>query len=99
MVLSKRKGTPAGLDQSTEAIQWSQRSTMARCERVVRGESNDGTDREAGRKLQNVPNRRAAESVQALVLVADNANVAGLLGELEQELLLDEVRVLVLVHQ
>ena len=66
---------------------------------VVGREPNHGTRREAARELEDVPNGRATEAVQALVLIADDAKVAGLLGELEQELLLDVVRVLVLVHQ
>jgi hypothetical protein len=51
------------------------------------------------RELEDVPHRGPAEAVQALVLVPDHAQVAALLRELQQELLLDIVSVLVLVHE
>ena len=66
---------------------------------VVGGEFHHGAVREALRELQDVPHRRAAEAVEALVLVAHHAQVAGGAGQLHQQLLLDVVGVLVLVHQ
>ena len=51
---------------------------------IVRVEPDHGTLREAGRKLKDVSNGRPAESVQALVLIADDAKIAGFLGEFEQ---------------
>ena len=42
---------------------------------------------------------RPAEAVQALVLVADDAEVAGRFRQLQEDLLLDVICVLVFVHQ
>ena len=56
---------------------------------IVGRELYDGTAREAGRKLEDVPYRRAPEAVQALVLIADNTDVAGILRQLKKQLFLD----------
>lgn len=66
---------------------------------VVGCEPYDRTAFEAVRKFQDVPYRCAAKPVEALILVADDAEIAGRFGELEQQLLLNIVRVLVLVDQ
>ena len=51
------------------------------------------------RELEDVPDGGAAEAVEALVLVADHADVSAGLGELQEELFLDVVSVLVLIHE
>src|SRR6185295_1195159 len=65
---------------------------------IVRGEPNDGARRESAWKLENVSNGRSAKPIQALVFVTDDAKVASLFGELQQNLLLNVVRVLILIH-
>ena len=50
------------------------------------------------RELQDVANGGAAEAVEGLVLVPDHAEVAVRCGQAREELLLDVVGVLVLVH-
>jgi hypothetical protein len=54
---------------------------------------------EAGPKLEDVPDRGATKPIETLVLVANDAEIAGLLSELEQNLFLDVVCVLVFVHE
>ena len=49
-------------------------------------------------ELQDVSDGGPAEPVEALVVVADDADVHGVAAESQDELLLDVVRVLVLVH-
>jgi len=51
------------------------------------------------RELKDIPHRGTAEAVQALVLVPNYTEVATLLCDLEEELLLDVVGVLVLVYE
>ena len=51
------------------------------------------------RELQDIPHRGSAETVEALVLVPDNTEVPVGLNELQEDLLLDVVGVLVLVHE
>ena len=51
------------------------------------------------RELEDVAYGGPAEAVETLVLVADDAQVASFLREFEQELLLDVVGVLILVHE
>jgi hypothetical protein len=66
---------------------------------VVRRELDDRAIGESRRELQDVSHRCPTEAIQALILVADDAEVSGLLRELQEELLLDVVRILVLVHE
>ncbi len=64
---------------------------------VVGGEPDGGAAGKALRELQDVSHRGAAEAIEALILVADDAQVAAAGSEVEQKLLLDMVGVLVLV--
>ena len=66
---------------------------------VVGGKLDDRATRHTLRKLQNVANRRPAKSVQALIFVADHAQIASPLGQFQQQLFLDVVRVLVFIHE
>ena len=50
------------------------------------------------RELQDVSDCCATETVQALVIIADHADILAVSGKEEHKLLLDEVRVLVLVN-
>ena len=50
------------------------------------------------RKLQDITDGSTSKSIQALVIVTDHADVLMVSGEKEHKLLLNEVRVLVLVH-
>ena len=50
------------------------------------------------RKLQDITDGSTSKSIQALVIVTDHADVLTVSGEKEHKLLLNEVRVLVLVH-
>ena len=52
---------------------------------------------EVSLELQDVLNGGAAEAVQALVVVAHHAHVLGIARQQQHDLLLDEVRVLILV--
>ena len=49
-------------------------------------------------KLQDITDGSTSESVQALVIVTDHADVLAIPGNEEHKLLLNEVRILVLVH-
>ena len=64
---------------------------------VVDREGLLGARLEAGRELEDVADRRPAEPIERLVLVADDRDVHLRPGKTQDELLLDEVRVLVLV--
>jgi hypothetical protein len=50
-------------------------------------------------KLRDVPDGRAAEAIQTLVFISGHAEVAALLGEIEEQLLLDVVGVLILIDR
>ena len=51
------------------------------------------------REFEDVPDGRAAEAIETLVFVPDNAEISTLLRESQEELLLDVVGVLILIHQ
>ena len=64
---------------------------------IILLQTNDHRIRVAGFKAQNIFNRRAAEAVNALVIVADHADVAVAVGKQRSKLILRVVGVLILV--
>src|ERR1700747_3516715 len=52
---------------------------------------------EPGRKPKDVPDGCAAKSIETLVLIANNTEIAGLLSEFQQDLLLDVICVLIFI--
>ena len=66
---------------------------------VVRCQLEDFAVLDSIRELQDVPHRGATETIQALVLVTDNADVASFGRKPQQNLLLNGVRVLILVYE
>jgi hypothetical protein len=66
---------------------------------IVCRQPNDPTIGEAQREFQNVANGGSAETVEALILVSNYAEISASLGHLNQKLFLDVVRILVFVNQ
>ena len=66
---------------------------------VIRRELDDRAIGEARRELQDISDCGTTKAIQALILVADDTKVASPLRELQQELLLNVVRILILVHE
>jgi hypothetical protein len=66
---------------------------------VVHCELGDRAIGEPCWKLQDVSDHCPPEAIQALILIADDAEVARPLRQLEQELLLNVVGILVFVHE
>src|SRR5947207_669158 len=65
---------------------------------VVCYELFDLRARDSAGELENVPHGGTAKTVQALVFVADDAEVTSGLGHFQEYLFLNEVGVLILVH-
>ena len=97
LVVAERAAFPAG------PVRRSHPAVVALHDRPVRavvgGQLDGRAVRDAPRKLQDVAHRGAPEPVEALILVAHDAQVPILSRQLQQKLLLDVVGVLVLVHQ